>query len=66
MRADAISLINSIPAMAIDVETRRPRLGIITGGLSGPAIRPIAVKLVWEAARRSGFRGGGHGRHFER
>ncbi len=49
--ADAISLINSIPAMAIDVETRRPRLGNITGGLSGPAIRPIAVKLVWEAAK---------------
>lgn len=49
--ADAISLINSIPAMAIDVETRRPVLGNVTGGLSGPAIRPIAVKLVWEAAR---------------
>jgi len=49
--ADALSLINSIPAMAIDVETRRPRLGNVTGGLSGPAIHPIAVKLVWEAAR---------------
>jgi len=49
--ADAISLINSIPAMAIDVETRRPKIGNVTGGLSGPAMHPIAVKLVWEAAQ---------------
>lgn len=49
--ADAISLINSFPALAIDVKTRRPKLANVTGGLSGPAIRPIAVKLVWEAAR---------------
>lgn len=49
--ADAISLINSIPAMAIDIETRRPKLGNITGGLSGPAIKSIALKMVWEAAR---------------
>jgi len=49
--ANAISLTNSLPAMAIDVETRRPKLGNVTGGLSGPAIRPVAVKLVWEAAR---------------
>lgn len=48
--ADAISLINSIPALAIDVESRRPRLGNVTGGLSGPAIKPIALKMVWEAA----------------
>jgi len=48
--ADAISLINSIPALAIDVETRRPRLANGTGGLTGPAIKPIALKLVWEAA----------------
>ncbi|MBN1794112.1 MAG: dihydroorotate dehydrogenase [Candidatus Omnitrophica bacterium] len=46
--ADAIALINTIKAMAIDVETRRPRLGNVTGGLSGPAIRPVAVRLVWE------------------
>lgn len=46
---DAISLINTIPAMAIDVERRRPRLSSIIGGLSGPAIRPIAVRMVWEA-----------------
>ena len=49
--ADAISLINSIPGMAIDIETRRPRLGRGSGGLTGPAIRPVAVKLVYEAAR---------------
>lgn len=48
--ADAVSVMNSYPAMAIDIETRRPRLANRTGGLSGPAIKPIAVKLVWEAA----------------
>lgn len=49
--ADALSLINTIPAMAIDVETRRPRLANVVGGLSGPAIRPIAVRLVYQTAR---------------
>ena len=49
--ADAISLINSFPAMGIDVKTRRPKLANVTGGLSGPAIRPIAVRLVWQAAQ---------------
>jgi len=48
--ADAISLINSVPAMAIDIETRRPVLANTIGGLTGPAIHPIAVKQVWEAA----------------
>lgn len=48
--ADAVSLINTIPAMAIDVETRRPRLSNIVGGLSGPAVRPIAVRMVYQAA----------------
>lgn len=48
--ADAVSLINSLPAMAVDVETRRPQLANVTGGLTGPAIHPVAVKLVWEAA----------------
>ena len=48
--ADAVSLINSLPAMAVDVETRRPHLANVTGGLTGPAIHPVAVKLVWEAA----------------
>ena len=47
--ASAISLINTIPAMAIDVETRKPRLANVVGGLSGPAIRPIAVRLVYQA-----------------
>lgn len=49
--ADAVSLINSFPAMAIDVETRRPVLANIIGGLSGPAIHPIALKMVWETAK---------------
>jgi dihydroorotate dehydrogenase (NAD+) catalytic subunit len=46
--ADAISLVNTFLAMAIDVETRQPRLSNVLGGLSGPAIRPIAVRMVWE------------------
>jgi dihydroorotate dehydrogenase (NAD+) catalytic subunit len=46
--ADAISLVNTFLAMAIDVETRTPKLTNVMGGLSGPAIRPIAVRMVWE------------------
>lgn len=46
--ADALSLINTLLGMAIDVNTRRPKLGNITGGLSGPAIRPIAIRMVWQ------------------
>ncbi|HZR27059.1 MAG TPA: dihydroorotate dehydrogenase [Vicinamibacterales bacterium] len=46
--ADAISLVNTFLAMAIDVETRRPKISNIVGGLSGPAIRPIAVRMVYE------------------
>ncbi len=46
--ADAISLVNTFLAMAIDVETRRPKLSNVLGGLSGPAIRPIAIRMVWE------------------
>jgi dihydroorotate dehydrogenase (NAD+) catalytic subunit len=49
--ADALSLINTLLGMAVDVEKKRPRLANITGGLSGPAIRPVAVRMVWEAAR---------------
>ena len=49
--ANALAITNSVPALAIDIETRRPKLANITGGLSGPAIRPIAVRLVWEAAK---------------
>lgn len=46
--ADAVSLVNTFLAMAIDVETRRPTITNVLGGLSGPAIRPIAVRMVWE------------------
>ena len=48
---DGLSLINTLLGMAIDVRTRRPRLANCTGGLSGPAIRPVAVRLVWQAAK---------------
>ncbi len=47
---DAISLINTLVGMAIDVEKRRPVLGNITGGLSGPAIKPVALAMVWKVA----------------
>ncbi len=50
--SDAISLINTLLAMAVDVETRRPRLANVTGGLSGPAIKPIALRLVYQVASR--------------
>ncbi len=46
--ADAVSLVNTFLAMVIDVETRRPKISNIVGGLSGPAIRPIAVRMVYE------------------
>jgi len=49
--SDALSIMNSYPAMAIDIETRKPKLANVTGGLTGPCIKPIAVKLVWEAAQ---------------
>ena len=49
--SDILSLINTLPSMAIDVETRRPKLGNVTGGMSGPAIKPVAIKLVYEAAK---------------
>ena len=48
--ADAISLINTIRGMRIDVNTRRPILKMNTGGLSGPAVLPVAVRMVWEVA----------------
>lgn len=51
--SDAISLINTIPGMAIDVERRAPVLATKTGGLSGPAIRPVAVRMVWEASKEA-------------
>ena len=49
--ADAVSLVNTFLAMAIDAEERKPRLSNVTGGLSGPAIKPIALRMVYEAAR---------------
>jgi dihydroorotate dehydrogenase (NAD+) catalytic subunit len=49
--ADAISLINTVLGMAIDAETRKPCLSTVTGGLSGPAIKPLALRMVWETAR---------------
>src|SRR5262249_50622420 len=49
--ADALSCINTLLGLAVDVESRKPRLAFGTGGLSGPAIRPIAVRMAWQAAR---------------
>ena len=49
--ADAVSLINTLTGMAIDVEKRQPLLGNITGGLSGPAVKPIALRMVYQAAQ---------------
>lgn len=52
---DALSLINTLLGMSIDVRTRRPKLGNVTGGLSGPAIRPVAVRIVWQVHRAVGL-----------
>ncbi|MFP6579077.1 MAG: dihydroorotate dehydrogenase [Myxococcota bacterium] len=49
--ADAISLINTLQALDVDIETRRPMLRNLLGGLSGPAIRPVALRMVWQASR---------------
>lgn len=49
--ADAISLINTLTGMAINIDTRKPVLANITGGLSGPAIKPVALRMVWQTAR---------------
>jgi dihydroorotate dehydrogenase (NAD+) catalytic subunit len=46
--ADAVSLINTITGMAVDVRTRKPKLANVTGGLSGPAVKPVALRMVWE------------------
>jgi len=51
--ADSISLINTLTAMAIDIDTRRPKIANIIGGLSGPAIKPVALRMVWQVARKS-------------
>jgi len=49
--ADAVSLINTLLGMAINAETRRPVLSTVTGGLSGPAIKPVALRMVWQVAK---------------
>lgn len=49
--ADSISLINTLLGMAIDVHTRKPKLSTITGGLSGPAVKPVAIRMVWQVAK---------------
>jgi dihydroorotate dehydrogenase (NAD+) catalytic subunit len=49
--ADALSLINTITGMAVDLTTRRSKLANVTGGLSGPAIKPVALRMVWQAAQ---------------
>lgn len=53
--ADSVSLINTLMGMAIDVENRRPYLSTVTGGLSGPAVRPVAVRMVWQVAKAVGI-----------
>lgn len=49
--ADAVSLINTLTGMAVDIHTQKPLLGNITGGLSGPAIKPVALRMVWQTAQ---------------
>lgn len=53
--ADSVSLINTLLGMAVDVERRRPVLSTITGGLSGPAVKPVAVRMVWQVAHAVGI-----------
>ena len=49
--ADSVSLINTLMGMSIDIERRQPMLSISTGGLSGPAVKPVAVRMVWQVAK---------------
>ena len=49
--ADAVSLINTLLGMAMNIKTKKPRLANITGGLSGPAIKPVALRMVWEVCK---------------
>ena len=53
--ADAVSLINTLMGMAIDIEKRKPLLSIHTGGLSGPAVKPVALRMVWQVAKAVGI-----------
>ncbi len=50
--SDAVSLVNTFLGMAVDIRTRRPKLGAVTGGLSGPAIKPLALRMVWETFKK--------------
>ena len=50
--ADALSLINTLTGMCVDIERRRPQLANVTGGLSGPAIRPVALRMVWQVLQK--------------
>ena len=50
--SDAVSLINTLTGMAIDVQKRKPKIAAVTAGLSGPAVRPIAVRMVWEVYQK--------------
>ena len=50
--ADAVSLINTLAGMAVDIESRKPKLANITGGLSGPAIKPVALRMVWQTVQQ--------------
>jgi dihydroorotate dehydrogenase (NAD+) catalytic subunit len=52
---DALSLINTLVGMAININTRKPRIANITGGLSGPAIRPVAIRIVWQVHKAVGL-----------
>ncbi|MCK7478467.1 MAG: hypothetical protein M0C28_14535 [Candidatus Moduliflexus flocculans] len=63
---DAVALVNTFLAMAVDLETRRPKLGNVYGGLSGPAIKPIALRMVHQVASRLKVPGHRHGRHHDR
>ena len=49
--ADSVSLINTLLGMAIDIKTRKPRLSTVTGGLSGPCVKPVALRMVWQVAK---------------
>jgi dihydroorotate dehydrogenase (NAD+) catalytic subunit len=51
--ADALSLINTVLGMAVDIKTKSPKLSTITGGLSGPAVKPIALRMVWQVAQKT-------------
>jgi len=50
--SDAVSLINTLTGMSIDIQSRKPEIAMVTGGLSGPAIRPVAVRMVWEVYQK--------------